>query len=117
MMMQRLSSIVALTIVTSFCGSITARAATEEQKQAAIENLAMISMAKKWCTDYQIDQESTVAAALSVVDLTQEPYTSKFKEQRATAEKMVGQYGTTTFCLAAFKTYGPERGMNLMMKK
>lgn len=115
--MLRSSSILAISMIAGLCCSIPARAATEEQKQAAIENLAMISMAKKWCTDYQIDQESTVAAAMSVVDLTQEPYTTKFKEQRGAAEKMVGQYGTTTFCLAAFKIYGPERGMNLMMKK
>ena len=98
-------------------GSAPASAITEEQKQAAIQNLAMISMAKKWCTDYQIDQESTVSAAMMLVDLTKEPYASKFTEQRASAEKMVGQYGTTTFCMAAFKIYGPDRGMNLMMKK
>ncbi len=92
-------------------------AVTEEQKQSAIQNLAMISMAKKWCTDYQIDQESTISAAMLLVDITQEPYASKFKDERTSAEKMVGQYGTTVFCAAAFKIYGPERGMNLMMKK
>lgn len=96
---------------------VSANAVTEEQKQAAIQNLAMISMAKKWCTDYQIDQESTVAAAMTLVDLTKEPYATRFTQERASAEKMVGQYGTTTFCLAAFKIYGPDRGMNLMMKK
>lgn len=94
-----------------------AQSYTEDQKQAAIQNLAMISMAKKWCPDYQIDQETTVSAAMMLVDLTHEPYATKFTEERAAAEKMVGEYGTTAFCAAAFKIYGPAGGLNLMMKK
>jgi hypothetical protein len=107
----------ALLSAAAMLSSYSAGAATEDQKQAAIQNLAMISMAEKWCSDYQIDQESTVSAAMMLVDLTKEPYSSKFTEQRAAAEKMVGQYGTTTFCMAAFKVYGPDSGLNLMMKK
>lgn len=90
-----------------FAFTLSAQAMTSSEQEALIENIAILSLAEKWCTSYQIDKERVAKIAMLAADISKEPQKTKFFTKRSEVEKIIGESGTSAFCMTAYKVFGP----------
>ncbi|MFY9293308.1 MAG: hypothetical protein WAP03_21805 [Methylorubrum rhodinum] len=90
-----------------------------EEKNNAIDNLASLVVASKWCDDYIIKKETIVDIVIAMkIDISNKSTKKLLEDKKAEYEKVMGEAGATAYCTYAYKVFGPGGDIpGLMMKK